>query len=156
MDTVADVGGSPGSATGDAPAIRVLLVDDSAAVRFGLSSLLDSAGGFTVVGQCADGAECVEAAKRLAPHVIVMDAAMPGVDGVAATVRLLAAAPGSRVLFLTSSVSGDTVRRAHAAGAVGYLSKSAPPDDVVDAIRRVASGSTAWSPAAAAALGRER
>jgi DNA-binding NarL/FixJ family response regulator len=53
-------------------------------------------------------------------------------------------------------VSGDTVRRAHAAGAVGYLSKSAPPDDVVDAIRRVASGGTAWSPAAAAALGRER
>jgi DNA-binding NarL/FixJ family response regulator len=156
MDTVAEVGGALNTAADDSAMIRVLLVDDSAAVRSGLSSLLDSVGGFTVVGQCADGAECVEAAKRLAPHVIVMDAAMPGVDGVAATVRLLAAVPGSLVLFLTSSVSGDTVRRAHAAGAVGYLSKSAPPDEVVDAIRRVASGETAWSPAAAAALGRGR
>jgi DNA-binding NarL/FixJ family response regulator len=155
MDTVAEVEGSLGSATGDAAVVRVLLVDDSAAVRAGLSSLLESVGGFTVVGQCADGAECAEAAARLSPHVVVMDAAMPRMDGIAATARLLAAAPGSRVIFLTSSVSGDTVRRAHAAGAVGYLSKSAPPDEVVDAIRRVASGGTAWSRAAAAALGHQ-
>lgn len=131
---------------------RVLLVDDSAAVRAGLSLLLDSVDGIHVVGSCVDGSEVVAAAAELRPDVVLMDVSMPGTDGITATAALVAAAPTSRVLVLTSSVAGDVVYRAREAGALGYLLKGADPAELVEAVRAVASGSTAWSARAVEAL----
>lgn len=131
---------------------RVLLVDDSAAVRAGLSLLLDSTEGIRVVGSCADGSEVVAAAVELRPDVVLMDVSMPGTDGITATAALVAAEPSSRVLMLTSSVAGDVVHRARQAGALGYLLKGADPAELVAAVRAVATGATAWSARAAEAL----
>lgn len=131
---------------------RVLLVDDSPAVRAGLSLLLASTDGLLVVGMCTDGSEVVAAAAALAPDVIVMDIAMPGTDGIAATTALMAARPASRVLMLTTSVSGDAVLQAQRAGAQGYVLKGAHPEELVDAVRTIAAGGTAWSHWAAETL----
>jgi DNA-binding NarL/FixJ family response regulator len=131
---------------------RVLLVDDSAAVRAGLSLLLAATDGIEIVGMCTDGSEVVEAVGALAPDVVVMDISMPGTDGIAATAALIAACPASRVLMLTTSVAGDVVHRAERAGALGYVLKGTGPEELVAAIRAVAEGGTAWSPRAVGAL----
>ncbi len=131
---------------------RVLLVDDSPAVRAGLSLLLDSTDGIHVVGSCGDGSEVVAAAAALRPDIVLMDISMPGTDGIAATAALVAAEPSARVLMLTTSVTGDVVHRAREAGALGYLIKGADPAELVAAVRDVAGGGTAWSARALEAL----
>jgi DNA-binding NarL/FixJ family response regulator len=113
--------------------IRVLLVDDHPLVRQGTRVLLADEPGFEVVGEAADGGEAVERAAELAPDVVLMDLRMPGMDGVAA-VRALAA----RVLLLTGSGVDERTFEALEAGALGYLSKSAPGAEVIAALRRVA------------------
>lgn len=136
--------------------IRVLLVDDSAALRAGLTALITGTTDLTVVGACADGAEVVATAERCAPDVVLMDLTMPGMDGIAATAALRAARPAARVLILTTSDSGDAVHRARDAGAVGHLHKSADPGTLLDAVRDVATGGTAWSEWAREALRHAR
>lgn len=136
--------------------IRVVIVDDSAALRIGLNHLLESTGEFLVVGVCSDGSEVVECALTHRPHVVLMDVAMPGMDGIAATVALRAAAPQVRVLILTSGTSGETVHRARDAGVSGYLSKSADPDELITAIHEVAVGRQVWSRWATEALRHAR
>jgi DNA-binding NarL/FixJ family response regulator len=135
---------------------RVLIVDDSAAVRAGLTVLLSSTPDLVVVGTCPTGSSAVDAARRCDPHVVVMDLAMPGTDGIAATAALCAWNPAARVLVLTTSVAGDAVHRARTAGAVGFVHKSAGPDVLLEAIRTVAGGGTAWSEWAREALRHER
>lgn len=134
-------------------ATRVLLIDDSATVRLGVHALLAAQPGLRVVGECADGAEAVAAARTHRPDVALMDISMPGTDGITATGLVRSAVPECRVLILTMSTSAEDVARAHAAGASGFLSKATPSQDLIEAVRTVARGGSVWSSYARSVLG---
>jgi DNA-binding NarL/FixJ family response regulator len=127
--------------------IRVLLADDEALIRAGLRLVLRPEADVELVGEAADGAAAVEQAARLAPDVVVMDVRMPGVDGLEATRRILAEAPGARVLILTTFGEDRDVYAALRAGASGFLLKDSAPEDLVHAIRVVARGDALLGPA---------
>ena len=123
--------------------INVLLVDDQPLARAGLKVILTPADGFAIAGECADGAEALEAAAAPRPDVIVMDVRMRGMDGVEAT-RRLHGAPGSPpVLILTTYDDDEVLSSALRAGAAGFLLKDAPAEDFIRAARTVAEGG-AW------------
>jgi DNA-binding NarL/FixJ family response regulator len=132
--------------------IRVLVVDDHEWVRDGVASVLDAAGDMEVVGTGADGHAAVAEAERLRPDVITLDVAMPGMDGLTAAELLRLRHPRGRVIILSSVVPGPSVRRARAAGAVGYLVKAGDPDELVAAVRATAAGGQWWCEQAAAVL----
>jgi DNA-binding NarL/FixJ family response regulator len=132
--------------------IRVLLCDDHAVVREGLARLLESTEGIEVVGTAADGAEGVAAAIALRPDVVLMDLAMPNLDGVAATRRIAAEAPDARVVVLTSFSDNSRIHDALDAGARGYLLKDAEASEVVRAIRAAARGEAPLDPRVARAV----
>lgn len=120
--------------------IRVVLVDDQAVVRAGFRVILEQAGDIEVVGEAADGRSAVTEVRRLAPDVVCMDVRMPGGDGLAAT-RDIAAAPGApAVLVVTTFDLDEYVFGALEAGASGFVLKDTEPDDLVDAVRRLAAG----------------
>ena len=127
--------------------IRVLVVDDDALVRAGLSMLLAGAEGIAIVGQATDGSEVAAAVAEHAPHVVLMDIRMPGVDGLAATESLRAQADAPEIIVLTTFEADDYVLRALRAGAGGFLLKDTPPAEIVRAIRSVAAGEAMLSPA---------
>ena len=120
--------------------IRVLIVDDHAILRMGLSSLLGTKKDLLVVGDAAGGEAAVRKAARLRPDVVLMDLMMPGMDGVETTRRLLAAAPETRVLILTTFGTADGISRALEAGACGAILKNVAFDRLVAAIRKAAAG----------------
>lgn len=120
--------------------IRVLVVDDQALVRAGVTLLLRTAGGFEVVGEAGDGHEAVRLVERLRPDVILMDLRMPRVDGIEATRRILDRHPAARVLVLTTFADDDNIYGALGAGAIGYLVKDGAPEDLIEAVRRAARG----------------
>jgi DNA-binding NarL/FixJ family response regulator len=128
--------------------IRVLLADDSPFVRESLTDLLSVSGNMEVVAQCDDGSGVLDAVQRTSPDVVLLDLVMPVVDGLEATRRLLAVQPDARVVLLTGSVSPDAVSEARRLGAAGYLLKADDPQYLVEALRTVALGGDAWSPAA--------
>jgi DNA-binding NarL/FixJ family response regulator len=132
--------------------IRVLLVDDSAAVRNGLSDLLSAVPGLRVVGVAADGLSAVEVANAVQPDVVLMDLSMPEVDGVEATRRILADRPETNVVVLTAFSEQPRIFAALDAGAVGYLLKDAEPDELIRGVTAAAAGESPFSPKAAAAL----
>jgi DNA-binding NarL/FixJ family response regulator len=123
--------------------IRVLLVDNSSAIRTGVSALLDSTPDLTLAGSCGSGAEAVAAAEFI-PDIVLMDMRMPGLDGIEATVALLAARPAAKVIVLTAWAASDAIARARNAGAVGLVAKAAGPAALLTALRAVAAGGTAW------------
>ncbi|TDD37712.1 response regulator transcription factor [Actinomadura sp. KC06] len=125
--------------------IRVLVADDQRLVRMGLRMLCEAADDVRVVAEAADGHEAVTLTGRLVPDVVLMDLRMPGLDGTAATERIIAARPAARVLALTTFGDDDHLYPALAAGACGFLLKSAPPGDLLDAVRRAAAGGTPFS-----------
>ncbi|MFE4582671.1 response regulator transcription factor [Streptomyces chartreusis] len=125
--------------------IRVLVADDQALVRAGVTLLLRTAGE-DVVGEAADGQEAVRLAERLRPDVILMDLRMPRLDGIEATRRILASVPGTHVLMLTTFDDDAEVYGALRAGAVGYLLKDGAPDAMIDAVRRAARGEPLLAP----------
>ncbi|GIF17890.1 DNA-binding NarL/FixJ family response regulator [Actinoplanes tereljensis] len=125
--------------------IRVLLVDDQQLIRAGLRMLCDAEPDLEVVGEAGDGREAVTLAARLTPDVVVMDLRMPGVDGISATSRILAARPATRVLVLTTFGDDDHLYPALTAGACGFLLKDAPPVELLDGIRRAAAGDSPFS-----------
>lgn len=131
----------------DAPPIRVLIVDDDALVRAGLSMMLASAGDLEVVGDVADGAEVVPAVNQHRPDVVLMDIRMPRLDGLAATERLRARREPPEIIILTTFDTDDHILRAMRAGASGFLLKHTPPPEIVRAIRQVAAGEPMVSPA---------
>jgi DNA-binding NarL/FixJ family response regulator len=136
---VVDVGG-------DAPPIRVLVVDDHALFRHGLVSVLGSAADLDVVGEARDGNEAIERSAALQPDIVLMDVRMPTVNGIEAARRIRAAQPGVRVLMLTESEDEEDLYGAVRAGATGYLLKEVAIDEIADAIRAVASGQALVSP----------
>lgn len=132
--------------------ITVLLADDHHLVRSALAGLVDAADGMRVVGQAADGEAAVAMVAELLPDVVLMDLSMPGLDGVEATRRTLAARPETRVVVLTSFSDTDRVARALAAGAVGYLLKDCDPADLIAAVRSAAQGYAPLDPRVARTL----
>ena len=122
--------------------ISVLLVDDHALVRRGFRRILEDEADITVAGEASDGEEAVRLANELRPKVIVMDCAMPGMNGLEATRRILAKNPQTLVLMLSMHPEDTLVRQALEAGASGYILKNAVDLELGAAIRRVAAGET--------------
>lgn len=119
---------------------RVLLADDHAVVRDGLRALLEHVGDFEIVGVAGNGRDAVTEAQRLSPDVVVMDIAMPELDGIEATRRILEKCAGTKVLILSMYLSSEHLHRAMHAGARGYVLKESAGDEVVDAVRAVQAG----------------
>jgi DNA-binding NarL/FixJ family response regulator len=126
--------------------IRVLLADDHSLVRKGFRRLLDDEPEIEVVGEAANGSTAIELALQLNPQVIVMDLAMPEMDGIQATVQILRNQPDMAVLILSMYSEENYVRNAFAAGARGYLLKNALEVDLAYAIKEIAAGRTVLAP----------
>lgn len=124
------------------PTITVLLVDDHALVRRGFRRLLEDDEAIEVVGEASTGEEAIALVPALKPAVIVMDCAMPGTSGLAATRAILQRAPGMKILMLSMHSEETLVRQAMDAGARGYILKSALDLDLAAAVKRVAAGET--------------
>jgi DNA-binding NarL/FixJ family response regulator len=120
----------------------VLLADDHALLREGLRALLSSVGDFEVIAEVADGREAVRRSLELAPDIVVMDVAMPGMNGIEATAELRARLPGTRVIALSMHADAEHVHRALEAGAAGYLLKESAAAEVIAAVRAVHVGRT--------------
>jgi DNA-binding NarL/FixJ family response regulator len=126
--------------------ISVLLVDDHALVRRGFRRMLEDESDITVVGEASDGAAAIQLARDLHPQVVVMDCALPGLNGLAAIRPILENSPEIIVLMLSMHTEETLVRQALAAGAKGYILKNAIDLDLGTAIRKVASGETVLDP----------
>ena len=155
-----DVGSSSVSAPGSAgPAqacsapraddrrVRLLVVDDHPVVRSGIVGMLFGEPDLQVVGQAADGAEAIALTAELVPDVILMDLRMPGLDGVEATRRISARPDAPRVVVLTTYDTDGDILRAVEAGAIGYLLKDSPREDILAAVLSAAVGRSTLSPA---------
>jgi DNA-binding NarL/FixJ family response regulator len=127
--------------------IRVLIVDDQSLVRAGFRMILEAEADLEIVGEAADGAEAVAAARELEPDVVLMDVRMPNVDGLEATRRILdGRSEGPKILILTTFDLDEYVYEALRSGASGFLLKDTPPEDLVDAIHVVAAGDALLAP----------
>lgn len=135
--------------------IRVLLVDDHAVVRRGLSAFLMTYDELEVVGEAASGMEGVELAAQLLPDVVLMDLVMPEMDGIEATRRIRAISPSTRVIVLTSYSEDERIFPAIKAGALSYLLKDVGPEELMRAIKAAQRGEATLHPAVAARLMHE-
>ncbi|MBC3840820.1 response regulator transcription factor [Streptacidiphilus sp. 4-A2] len=125
----------------------MVVADDDALLRAGVALVLGSEDGIEVVGQAADGLLAVELCRTLAPDVVLMDVRMPGIDGVEATRRIVAAGLATRVLVLTTFHHDEYVWGALRAGAAGFLLKRASPERLIDAVQTLAAGEALLDPA---------
>jgi DNA-binding NarL/FixJ family response regulator len=132
--------------------ITVLLVDDHTIVRQGLKALLSAESNLTIVAEAQTGREAVEMATQLRPMIIVMDMAMPRLNGAEATRQILKAVPSAKVIVLSTYGDDEHVQQALTAGAAAYLLKQTAAEDVVTAIREVSKGNAFFSPAIAKRL----
>jgi DNA-binding NarL/FixJ family response regulator len=126
--------------------LKVLLVDDHALVRRGFRRMLEDEPTFQVAGEASDGLEAVELAEQLRPDVIVMDCALPQMNGIEASRRILAKLPETAILMLSMHSEDTLVKQALEAGARGYILKNAMDLDLVSAIKKVAEGQTVLDP----------
>lgn len=120
--------------------IRLLLADDHQMMREGLKAMIEKERGMTVVGEAEDGKTTVELARKLSPHVVVMDVAMPDLNGIEATRKIIKANPNLKVVALSGHVNQGFVREMFAAGASAYILKQTASDELIRAIRAVAAG----------------
>ena len=127
--------------------LRVVVADDHELVRTGFGTILDAQDDIDVVAEAADGREAVEAVRREAPDVVLMDVRMPRLDGIAATREVVATAPGTKVLVLTTFDLNEYVYDALEAGASGFLLKDVGRAELVQAVRVVAAGDALLAPA---------
>jgi DNA-binding NarL/FixJ family response regulator len=132
--------------------ITVLLADDHAIVRQGLCALLNSDGHFRMVGQARTGREAVEMANTHRPDVILMDIAMPVLNGLEATKQILAANPAAKVVILSAHSDDEYIHRMRTAGVAGFLEKQTSAEILTKALREVAKGNTFFSPTIAKRL----
>ena len=132
--------------------IRVLLVDDHAVVRSGLSAFLTIYDDLELAGEARDGAEALRLCRQLQPDVVLMDLVMPEMDGATATKQIRQACPRTQVIVLTSFREDELVQGALQAGAIGYLLKNVAADELARAIRAAAAGRATLAPEAAQAL----
>ena len=132
--------------------IRVILADDHALVRQGFRRILDDEPDITVVGEAGGGAEAIELERRLDPDVVVLDMAMPEIDGLHAAIEILRARPDRPILILSMYDDAQYVRNALAAGVRGYILKNALEVDLIRAVRELAGGRRFLSPELAAAV----
>ena len=126
--------------------IRLLLVDDHGVVRAGLRLYLAGQPDLEVVGEAGDGVTAVERARELGPDVVLMDLQMPVLDGIAATRQIRAALPETEIVVLTTFIDTENIGKAIAAGAIGYVLKDVPPQELADAIRKAARGEVHLAP----------
>lgn len=126
--------------------ITVLLVDDHSLVRSGFRRILEDESDIEVVGEASDGEQAVKLARDLHPHVIVMDCALPKINGLDATRKIIEHSPETAVLMLSMHSENTWVRQAIDAGAKGYILKSALDLDLAPAIRKIAAGETVFDP----------
>lgn len=124
----------------------LLLVDDEMLVRAGLKMVLDGNQGISVIGEAGDGLAAVQAVEALRPDVVLLDIRMPGVDGIEAARRISALPDAPAVVMLTAFDTEDFVADALDAGAQGFLLKSAPPQELVDAVHAAARGELPFTP----------
>ena len=129
------------------PEYRVLLADYHSIVRKGLRSILEEDSLFEVVGEASNGREAVELTESLQPHIVVMDVAMPQLNGLEAAAQVQKIAPGSKIIILSMYRDETYILRALTAGARGYLLKDTAEDEIVPAVRAVIRGNTYFSPA---------
>lgn len=132
--------------------IRILLADDHPVVREGLSGMLSGQADFEIVGNASNGREAVSLHAEIKPDVTLMDLRMPELDGVGAIERIRATDPGAHILVLTTYDSDADIVRSVEAGAVGFLLKDAPREELFLAVRRAAAGETALSPSIASRI----
>ena len=132
--------------------IRILLADDHAVVRQGFKMILTAQADMEIVGEAGNGREAVESAEKLRPDIVVMDVAMPELNGIEATRRITEASPHTRILALSMHKDSVYVREILRAGARGYLLKDSPAPDLVAAVRAVAGGEGYLSPAVSNAV----
>lgn len=132
--------------------IRVLVADDHPIVRSGIVALLQTADDIEVVGEATNGLEAVDLADTTAPDLVLLDLRMPGLEGDAATARILSAHPAMKVVILTTYESDTSILTAIEAGASGYLLKAAPQEEILAGIRSVAAGEIVLAPSIAALL----
>jgi two-component system response regulator NreC len=132
--------------------IRIVLADDHSVVRQGFRRILEAQTDMEIVGEACNGREALESATKLSPDVVVMDVAMPELNGIEATRRMGEAAPRTRVLALSMHKDSVYVREILRAGARGYLLKDAVDEDLIAAVRAVARGEGYLSPGVADAV----
>ena len=135
--------------------IRILIADDHPIVREGLTAVLETQPDFAIVGEADSGTQAVERAAELRPDVILLDLALPELDGVAALRQIRAADPGAHVIIFTAFDTDERILAAVQAGAQGYLLKGAPREELFQAIRVVNSGGSLLQPVVAARLLRQ-
>jgi DNA-binding NarL/FixJ family response regulator len=128
--------------------VSILIVDDHAVVRRGLRALLETQRGWTICGEACDGGEAVQKAEELQPDVVILDIAMPQLNGVVATVRILEVAPRARVLALTMHSSEELIQSCLKAGAQGYVLKSDAERDLIRAVDALIRHKTFFTQAA--------
>jgi len=126
--------------------IRVLLADDQPLLRHGFAMILSAQADIEVIGEAADGAEAVRLTGRLRPDVVLMDVRMPGMDGIAATRKIISVSPPTRVIILTTFDVDEYAFDGLRAGASGFLLKNARPDELLSGIRSVATGDAILAP----------
>ncbi|MDQ3628562.1 MAG: response regulator transcription factor [Actinomycetota bacterium] len=133
-------------------AVRLVIVDDDALVRAGLSMILRGDPHIEIVGEAGDGEAGLELVDRCLPDVVLMDIRMPRLDGLAATARLMRRPSPPKVVVLTTFDADDDVVRALRDGASGFLLKDTPPAEIVEAVHKVAAGDHMLSPSVTAQL----
>ncbi|HEX8028147.1 MAG TPA: response regulator transcription factor [Vicinamibacterales bacterium] len=132
--------------------LRILLADDHEAVREGLCMVLNAQPDMEVVGTARDGSEVIERTETMTPDVIVMDISMPGLNGLAATTKLVERRPNIKILTLTRHADRTYLKLLLDAGATGYLLKQSSPSELVNAVRTVAEGRKYLDPTLASAV----
>jgi DNA-binding NarL/FixJ family response regulator len=132
--------------------IRVLLAEDQTLMRHGLRTILELEDGFEVVGEATTGEEAIVRARSLKPDIVLMDVQMPELDGVAATARITAETPSSKVIILTTFEREEYVLEGMKAGAKGHLLKEIPAEELLGTIRRVHAGESVIQPRLATRL----